>query len=113
MHELWLCKNILEIVIQHAANTKCRSIKTIYLEIGNLAAIEKSALEFSFKVVTQGTVAENAELKFIEVTGKSWCDSCQKEVIITEYYESCQYCGSPLSIIIQGEELRVKSMEVE
>ena len=70
MHELWLCKSILEIIKQNANKKNCTRIKKIYLEIGQLAAVEKEALNFSFSVVTQGTVAEGAELLIIDIPGE-------------------------------------------
>jgi len=113
MHELWLCKNILEIVNQQAVKTKCVLVKKVYLEIGQLAAVEKSALIFCFNVIAQGTIAEQAILEIIEIPGKAVCDSCQKTVSLNQYYDSCQFCGNFALSIIQGEELRVKSMEVK
>jgi hydrogenase nickel incorporation protein HypA/HybF len=113
MHELWLCKNIIEIISQHAASKQYTRIKKIYLEIGELAAIEKSALIFSFNIIANETIAKDAILEIISVPGKAVCDSCSKTLTISQYSESCHYCGSFSLNIIQGEELRVKSMEVE
>lgn len=113
MHELWLCKNILEIINQKLDEIKCARIKKIYLEIGQLLAVEKSSLIFSFNVMTQETRAQDACLEIIIVPGEAVCDSCQKKVSVNQYSDSCRYCGNFSLTVIQGEELRVKSMEVE
>ncbi|KTD60625.1 hydrogenase nickel incorporation protein HypA [Legionella sainthelensi] len=113
MHELWLCKNILEIIREKANGTQCTRVKKIILEIGALAAIEKDALIFSFNVITEGTVAENAELDIIDISGKAFCESCQQLGPLQQYYDACHACGSHALKIVQGEELRVKSMVVE
>lgn len=113
MHELWLCQSILEIIKQKANATPCTRIKRIVLEIGQLAAIEKNALIFSFKVITEGTIAENAELDFIDIPGEALCESCQKRSPLQQYYDACQVCGSYALKVVQGEELRVKSMVIE
>ncbi|ARB93728.1 hydrogenase maturation nickel metallochaperone HypA [Legionella longbeachae] len=113
MHELWLCKNILEIIKQNANDTQCTRVKKIILEIGELVAIEKNALIFSFNVITKGTLAENAEIDIIDISGKAFCESCQQLGPLQQYYDACHTCGSHALKIVQGEELRVKSMVVE
>ncbi len=113
MHELWLCRSILEIIEQNARAKKCTRVRKVVLEIGELIAVEKNSLIFSFNVITTGTIAENATLQIIEVPGEAQCGSCQKKVPLRHYYDECQRCGSRLLKVTQGEELRVKSMEVE
>ncbi|PWY53901.1 hydrogenase maturation nickel metallochaperone HypA [Legionella qingyii] len=113
MHELWLCKSILEIIKQKADTTQCARIKKIVLEIGQLAAVEKNALIFGFTVIAKGTVAENAELYIVDIPGEALCESCQKRIPLQQYYDACQACGSHALKVIHGEELRIKSMVVE
>lgn len=113
MHELWVCRSILEIIKQNAIEKKCTRVKKVVLEIGQLTAVEKDSLMFSFNVITQGTVAEKAELHIIDIPGKALCESCQTMVPLRQYYDECSACGSYSLKITQGEELRVKSMVVE
>lgn len=80
MHELWICRHILEIIQEHALKVKCTKVKVVNIEVGGLSMLDKSSLIFSFEVITKGTVAETAILKFFDV---------------------------------DGEHLRIKSMEVE
>ncbi|EHL30434.1 hydrogenase maturation nickel metallochaperone HypA [Legionella drancourtii] len=113
MHELWLCKSILEIIKQNAIAINCTRVKKIVLEIGQLSAVEKDSLIFSFNVIAEGTVAENAELHIIDIPGEAQCESCQQKVPLRQYYDECHSCGSHSLKVTQGEELRVKSMVVE
>ncbi len=113
MHELWLCKSILEIIKQNAVEKNGTCVKKIVLEIGQLTAIDKDSLIFSFNVSAKGTLAENAELNIIDIPGKALCESCQKMVPLRQYYEECPACGSHSLKVTQGEELRVKSMVME
>lgn len=113
MHELWICKNILEIVNQMMIDKNHSRVKKIYIEIGQLMAIEKSALIFSFEVLTQSTPVENADLVIIDIPARAVCESCRNHVSLNQYYDACRMCGSFSLKVIQGEELRVKSMEVE
>lgn len=112
MHELWICQNILKIVQAQARQQKCVRVKVIYLEVGKLAMIDKSALLFGFDVLAKDTIAENAVLKFIDVDGLAWCEACQKSFQVHRYGEICKNCGSFSLTIKTGEELQVKSMEI-
>lgn len=113
MHELWICKNIIEVINQYVVGKQGTRIKKIYLEIGELAAIDKSALIFSFNVVANETISRDAILEIISIPGKAICDACSKTISINQYSDPCSYCGSFSLTIFEGEELRVKSMEVE
>ncbi|MCE0723219.1 MULTISPECIES: hydrogenase maturation nickel metallochaperone HypA [Legionella] len=113
MHELWLCQSILEIIKENTAKKGHAQVKKVILEIGQLAAVEKNALIFSFNIASKGTVAENAVLEIIDVPAEAFCESCKKVVPLRQYYEECAACGSHSLEILQGEELRVQSMVVE
>ncbi len=113
MHELTLCQRILEIVEKNRLENNGSSVKTVYLEIGQLVAVEKSALALSFTLLAKGTAAEHACLEFIDIAGRALCESCGKEALVRQYYDACSACGSFSLKVIAGEELRVQSMEVE
>jgi hydrogenase nickel incorporation protein HypA/HybF len=104
---------ILEIIDEQVLKLNCTRVKTIYLELGAIAAIDKSALIFGFEAVSKGTVAENASLEWIDIEGLAFCNHCQKKVKLKHYYDGCESCGQFALQIIQGEALQVKSIEVE
>lgn len=113
MHELSLCKNIIEIVEEQSKNRSVKKVKAISLEIGQLALIEKSALRFSFELLAKGTIADGAILHITDVPAKGLCDYCQVFVTIQQRFDPCIHCGNFSLKIIQGDELRIKTMEVE
>ena len=69
MHELTLCKSILDMVTKHAIENGINKIASIYLELGELAAVDKSALLFCFPIAAQKTIAEKAQLEIIDISG--------------------------------------------
>ncbi|MCX7117352.1 MAG: hydrogenase maturation nickel metallochaperone HypA [Legionellales bacterium] len=113
MHELSLCRTVLDIINDHVSGTDYKQVKKITLDIGQLAAVDQAALRFSFDVVTKGTLAEHALLEIIEIEGMAFCDFCQKTVKLKRYDDACPSCGHFSLTVTQGEELRVKCMEVE
>jgi hydrogenase nickel incorporation protein HypA/HybF len=113
MHEFSLCRYILEIVQTRFDRQGYSSIKNIYLELGELVAVEKEALLFAFDILKKKTAVENASLCIIPIAGAAWCASCHKSKKIRRRFSACETCGEMLLTIIRGDELRIKSMEVE
>lgn len=112
MHELWVCQNIIDIIKQAAAHKPGARVTRVRLEIGVLAAIDHASLTFCFSVAARDTVASDAVLEILTLPGVACCDSCGNVVNIVQYYDACDRCGSHALTVMQGEEMRVKSMEV-
>ncbi len=112
MHEMSLCEGILEVLQQQAQQQHYAKVKTVWLEIGKLSSVEPDALRFSFEVVMQGSLADSATLEIIEVDGQAWCLSCQQNIIIEHRYDSCPLCGAYQLQINDGEQMRIKELEV-
>lgn len=112
MHELSLCRSIIETIKAQSAQYISPTITAVYLEIGVLAAVEKSALQFNFDVLKKDTVAEHAVLHVTDIPGEGICDFCQITVKMEQYHESCPNCGRFTLVITKGQELRIKSMEI-
>lgn len=108
MHELGITQDIIDIVSQHAGDSK---VNRIVLEIGKLSAVSPDAVRFCFDICAEGTVAEGAELKIIETPGLACCRSCGNDVVLERPFGRCQ-CGETDLEWREGEELRIREMEV-
>ena len=113
MHELSLCRSILDIINEHLSGRAIRCVKKINLDIGRLTAIDHAALRFGFEVVSKGTLAETAILEIADIDGEALCDTCQKTVKLKRYGDACPSCGHFSLTITKGDELRVAFMEVD
>ncbi|MAR00727.1 MAG: hydrogenase maturation nickel metallochaperone HypA [Oceanospirillaceae bacterium] len=113
MHEMSLCEGILQVLENSAEAQGFQRVKSVWLEIGQLAGVEQSALEFSFDVVTRGTLAENAALNIINIPADAWCLPCAKAVEIHQRFDPCPDCGSHQLQVQGGDEMRIKELEVE
>lgn len=111
MHELSIIYSVLE-----AAEAEVRrhdpsgEIAEIELEIGELAGVEVSTLEFLWPAAVENTMLERAACHIIRVPGKASCSDCGAIFAVQQFYDPCPDCGSHLIQIIQGEELRIKSL---
>ena len=109
MHELGITRNIVAIVGDAAQG---RPVRCVTLEIGKLSGVMKDAVAFCFDVVAQGTPLQGARLEIREIEGRARCLSCGAEFATATLFTPCT-CGSRQSHRLQGEELNIKTMELE
>lgn len=112
MHEMSLCEGILQILESEAQKQQFSEVKRVILDVGVLSGVEIPALEFSFDAVMQGSLAENAVLEINHIPAQAWCMSCAKVVDIRQRYDACPDCGGYQLQVKQGEEMRIKELEV-
>lgn len=109
MHELGITRNIVAIVGDAA---KGRKVRRVTLDIGDLTGVLGEAVAFCFETVAKGTALEGAILDIRRIAGRARCDACGLEFDQATLFSPCR-CGSRRLTRLQGEELRIKSMEVE
>lgn len=113
MHEMSLAEGIVQVLETEGTKQGFTQVKTVWLEIGALAGVEVSALEFAFEVVRRGTLAENAQLVIINLPAQVWCMPCAQGVEVRQRFEACPLCGSYQLQVSSGDEMRIKELEVE
>ncbi|MDO9261309.1 MAG: hydrogenase maturation nickel metallochaperone HypA [Flavobacteriaceae bacterium] len=113
MHELSIALGIVKIAEAETKKVNAVRVESIELEIGTLAGIEFEALDFVWEVAVRGTVLETAHKQINIIQAKAKCFDCDTIFHIDKYYDSCPNCASVLKSVLQGKELRVKSLEVE
>jgi hydrogenase nickel incorporation protein HypA/HybF len=113
VHELSLAESVLHLIEDAAQNQSFRRVKTVWLEIGQLAGVEQEALRFCFDVVTRDSLAHEARLEIIDTPGQGWCIQCATTIPLAAIYEACPHCGGYQVQVTGGSEMRVKELEVE
>jgi hydrogenase nickel incorporation protein HypA/HybF len=112
MHEVGLMENALAIALDLAIREQATRIHQIALRVGDLSGVEPDALRFAFDVVTQGTIAEEAQLKIESCPTLCYCDRCQAKFQPLEMGYECPICQTWSTSILQGKELELASLEV-
>lgn len=112
MHELSIALGIVKIAETEAKKAKAKSVGVIELEIGTLAGIEFQSLDFVWPAAVKGSILENSTKKVNIILGKAECTNCKNLFKINNYYDSCPKCNSFIKNILQGKELRVKTLEI-
>ncbi len=112
MHELSIVMSIIDIAQQQTIEANATTVDEIELDIGTLSGIEIDSFEFAWKQAVKGSVLAYAEKKVNRIKAKAKCLDCSTEFEIQQYYDSCPVCGEHLLNILQGKELKVKSLVV-
>jgi len=112
MHELSIAMGIVNIAEEETRKAQARVVERIELEIGALAGIELESLYFVWPSAVKGTVLEKAERRIHQIEGQGRCIDCGRVFELDQLYDACPDCGSNYSDIVQGREVRVKTLEV-
>lgn len=112
MHELSIVMSIVEIAEEETRKAGAQKVESIELEIGNLAGVQIDSLEFAWEVAIKNTVLQQATYYIHQIPGKARCSDCGTEFEMQQLYDACPNCNEYFNDIIQGQELRIKSLVV-
>ena len=111
MHELSLARNIVRIV-EEAADGEAGAVTRVILEIGALSCADSHALEFCFEAVSAGTRSEGARLIINAAPATGRCLACEREAPVFARTDKCPFCGADDIVVVGGEQMTVKAIEV-
>lgn len=112
MHELSLCLHVIESIEGCAQRAQFEAVEVVRLEIGQLSGAEPEAMRLGFEAAARGTVVQGARLELIAVPGKGWCPSCEASVPLPRRFDGCPHCQAFPLAVTDGEQLRIKELEV-
>lgn len=103
---------MMNIILEQVAMESCTRVMQVNIELGQLAAVDQAALRLGFEAVSKDTIADQAIFNITLIEGQGYCEFCLRRFPMENRYSACQSCGQFGLKILQGEELRIKSMEV-
>jgi len=113
MHELTIIENIVRISARVAEENNVKCIKAIHLEVGCMQHLNEEIMKHGFNAVKESSVFAAAELKFHWLEVKLKCNACLQLFFPGDWNFSCPFCGNTDTSLVQGMELRIKSIEGE
>lgn len=113
MHEMTIAQNIVNLAEKAARESGAGTITRIDIQIGELAGVLLEALEFSLKVAVRHSLAADAEITIESVPGEAVCSACGTTFPLSQRWAVCPTCESIQYTILSGEELKIKTIEVE
>jgi hydrogenase nickel incorporation protein HypA/HybF len=114
MHELAVTERVLEIALRHAAAAHATKITHIHLVVGQLSSIVDDSVQFYWRLIAAGTIAEEARLTFARTPAHLRCLACRAEFTLAGQSDfRCPRCGSEDVVAEGGDELHLDHLEVE
>jgi len=112
MHELAICRALLDEVKKVARDQQAERIASIHVRIGPLAGVEPALLESAYGLASAGTVAAGARL-VLETSGvRVRCLQCGTDSDVPSNALSCPSCGHWRTRLVSGDELVLASVEL-
>ncbi|MFH1782984.1 MAG: hydrogenase maturation nickel metallochaperone HypA [Candidatus Omnitrophota bacterium] len=112
MHEIGIVDDILASINAELKDKNTQTIKKVNILIGELEHISPEHFEFHFKERTKGTALEKVELVFKKIQAKFRCKDCFREFIPKDDELACPACGSKLVELLEGNGIKVESLEL-
>jgi hydrogenase nickel incorporation protein HypA/HybF len=113
MHELSVCQGLLNDVARIAAAHRAAHVIRITVAVGPLSGVEALLLKRAFIVARQGTVAHAAVLETEIASIMVWCRACNIETLAEANRLLCGQCGDWRVQLKSGDDLLLKSIELE
>ena len=88
-------------------------MQAIFLDLGPLSGVEEELLRRAFPLAVAGTVAEGAELIIGTCEVRVRCTRCGAETLAQPNRLLCGECGEWRTRLIAGDELILRSIELE
>jgi hydrogenase nickel insertion protein HypA len=123
MHEAALAQSILKTILDVASRNKAREVLRVEMEVGEICLVNMEQLTFHIGIFAQETIAKDMEFLVKKVETKIKCKECSyfggieyKEIDPDWHYRvpifGCVRCKSNMTEIVQGKELKIRSIDV-
>ena len=113
MHEMKIALNIVDIVEEESIKAHASRINDIEIEIGAVSGIDIQSLKFALESAVKNTLLENSVMRITTIPAKIECLKCGEVFFLDDFYQFCPKCDSSNLNLLQGKELRIKSINID
>jgi hydrogenase nickel incorporation protein HypA/HybF len=113
MHELAVTEQVLDVVLRHAEQAKASRVNRIELVIGDMTSFVDDSIQFFFDSLSEGTIAQGAQLVFRRVPVRIRCRQCGTEFEPGSVDWRCPSCAAFAGEVLAGREFYVDSIEID
>jgi len=110
VHELSICRSIVDIVDRHAAG---REVTVVRVQVGQLRQIVPETLAYCWSLVNESTRYSGTRLEIEHVPAAVECHDCGQRTLLAEPVLRCSGCGGAQVGIVAGEEFLITSLDLE
>ncbi|MEM9706754.1 MAG: hydrogenase maturation nickel metallochaperone HypA [Pseudomonadota bacterium] len=112
MHEMAIMNSVRDLVEDEAREKHFSVVKSITLVVGPFSCVDPHALRFSFDAVSRASILEGSKLVVEQPAGKAQCFDCEAIVDVLSRDQDCPLCSSSRLLMVEGDELAIKNLEV-
>lgn len=123
MHEAALAESILITILNVAQKNGAKEVLRVQMEVGEISLVNIEQLKYLIGVFASETIARNMEFVVEKVETKIRCRECSyfggieyREIDPEWHYRvpifGCIRCKSNKTEIVQGKDLKIKSIDV-
>lgn len=112
MHELTVCQSILS-QVEPIAREKGMLVSVVHIQVGPLSGVEIPLLANAWTIARTGTSASGARLEIEEMPITIECKVCDQKGVATANRMVCSHCGEWRTRLISGDEMLLRSIELE
>jgi len=110
MHEFTLTQNLLDLALKQAASKRIRRVNLL---IGPFSDDREESIQFYWKDLAKGSPGEGAELHFDHTPVEMKCLDCTGTFYLDDQTSMCKFCDSEKVQLLNGEDVRLESIELE
>jgi hydrogenase nickel incorporation protein HypA/HybF len=113
MHELAICRALVDQVEAIAAEQHAARVVTIVVRVGPLSGVEGGLLERAYPMASAGSIAAEATLVLEQQPITVRCSACGHESTAAPNRLLCGHCGDWRTQVVSGDELLLATVELE
>lgn len=113
MHEYPITQQIIKIAAKRCNDAGADTVKKITVVVGDYSGFVGESIDMYFKVISEGTICEGAEIAIERVEPKLKCASCGELFKRKPMSFACPNCGADGEPTEIGKEFYIKEIEVE
>ncbi len=114
MHELSITQRLLEITLKHAEAAGAKKVNQLNLVIGQMSSVVDESVQFYWDIIAKDTIAAGAILHFERISATFYCYNCQTQFGLNGQDNFlCPHCQSAQVRVIDGDDFRLESIDVE
>jgi hydrogenase nickel incorporation protein HypA/HybF len=108
-----VAENILEMIEQEMARHPGAKLLRFDIEVGELSCVQEHALRFCLEASLGDSPWPDAEVRITSEAIGARCNRCDKTFTPVKYEFVCPDCGGTDVSVVGGQEVRLKSLEID
>ena len=113
MHEYPITMQIVKIAEKACLDAQAGSVKKISLVVGDRSGFIGESIDMYFRVISEGTRCEGAQIEMRRVEAKVRCPACGELFKRPLMSFACPSCGTDGEPTETGKEFYIEEIEVE